>query len=130
MIDRARQLGLKVMIGCFTESTMNISAAAQLLPLADYADLDGALLLADDVAAGVRIDRGRAVYPRGRRLRRGVGGHARSKGKAMTSRTSVAPAANITRRSSPNATPTAGGRPASMAAKSRPGSGSGGLPSA
>ncbi|MGA2034835.1 MAG: dipeptide epimerase [Thermoguttaceae bacterium] len=63
MIARARQLGLQVMIGCFTESTVSISAAAQLLPLADYADLDGALLLADDVADGVRIDRGRAVFP-------------------------------------------------------------------
>jgi L-alanine-DL-glutamate epimerase-like enolase superfamily enzyme len=63
MIDRARRLGLSVMIGCFTESTINISAAAQLLPLADYADLDGALLLADDIATGVRIDRGRVVYP-------------------------------------------------------------------
>ena len=41
------------------------SAAAQLLPLADYADLDGALLLANDVAAGVRIDRGRVVLPQG-----------------------------------------------------------------
>ena len=65
MIERARQLGLKVMIGCFTESTVNISAAAQLLPLVDYADLDGALLLANDVAAGVRIDRGRVVLPQG-----------------------------------------------------------------
>ena len=64
MIDRARQLGLRVMIGCFTESTVNISAAAQLLPLADYADLDGALLLARDIAAGVCIDRGRVIFPR------------------------------------------------------------------
>ena len=63
MIHRARQLGLRVMIGCFTELTINISAAAQLLPLADYADLDGALLLADDVASGVRIDRGRVICP-------------------------------------------------------------------
>jgi L-alanine-DL-glutamate epimerase-like enolase superfamily enzyme len=65
MIDRARQLGLKVMLGCFTESTVNISAAAQLLPLVDYADLDGALLVANDVAVGVRIDRGRVVLPQG-----------------------------------------------------------------
>ncbi len=65
MIDRARQLGLKAMIGCFTESTVNISAAAQLLPLVDYADLDGALLLANDVAVGARIDRGRVILPQG-----------------------------------------------------------------
>ncbi len=63
MIDRARQLGLKVMVGCFTESSVAISAAAQLLPLLDYADLDGALLLADDAADGVRFLAGRPVYP-------------------------------------------------------------------
>ena len=63
MIARARQLGLKVMIGCFTESSVGISAAAQLLPLVDYADLDGALLLARDVAAGVDIHRGRVEFP-------------------------------------------------------------------
>ena len=63
MIARPRQLGLQVMIGCFTESTVGISAAAQLLGEADFADLDGALLLAEDIATGVRIDRGRVVYP-------------------------------------------------------------------
>ncbi len=51
------------MVGCFTESTVGISAVAQLLPLVDYADLDGALLLAEDVATGVTLDRGRVVYP-------------------------------------------------------------------
>ena len=63
MIARARQLGLKVMLGCMTESTVGISAIAQLLPLADSADLDGALLLARDIATGVTIDRGRMHYP-------------------------------------------------------------------
>ncbi len=63
MVVEARRLGLDVMIGCMTESTVGISAAAQLLPLADYADLDGALLLAEDVASGVRFERGRCVYP-------------------------------------------------------------------
>ena len=63
MIDRARQLGLKVMVGCMTESTVGISAAAQLLPPVDYADLDGATLLAEDVATGVTLDRGHAVFP-------------------------------------------------------------------
>ena len=42
MIARARQLGLKVMVGCMTESTVGISAIAQLLPLLDYVDMDGA----------------------------------------------------------------------------------------
>ena len=63
MIARARRLGLKLMVGCFTESSVGISAAAQLLPLLDYADLDGALLLAEDIAAGVTIDRGRVQFP-------------------------------------------------------------------
>ncbi len=63
MIDRARQLGLKVMVGCMTESTVGISAIAQLLPLLDHADMDGPLLLARDIATGVTLDRGRVVYP-------------------------------------------------------------------
>ena len=63
MIADARRHGLSVMIGCMTESTVGISAAAQLLPLVDYADVDGAVLLADDVAEGVRLDRGRCIYP-------------------------------------------------------------------
>ncbi len=63
MITRARQLGMKVMVGCMTESTVGISAIAQLLPLLDYVDMDGALLLAKDIATGVRVVNGRAVYP-------------------------------------------------------------------
>ncbi|MER7753338.1 dipeptide epimerase [Kitasatospora sp. NPDC097643] len=63
MIAKARESGLTVMAGCMAESTVGISAIAQLLPLLDHADLDGALLLARDVADGVRLDRGRAVLP-------------------------------------------------------------------
>jgi len=63
MIARARQLDMQVMVGCFTESTVGISAIAQLLPLLDYVDMDGALLLAEDVATGVSVDRGRVKYP-------------------------------------------------------------------
>lgn len=63
MLDRARQLGLKTMVGCMTESSVGISAIAQLLPLLDYVDMDGALLLARDAATGVKIDRGRVLYP-------------------------------------------------------------------
>jgi L-Ala-D/L-Glu epimerase len=63
MLARAKQLGLRTMIGCMTDSTVGISAAAQLLPLVDYADLDGALLLAEDIATGVTIDRGRVHFP-------------------------------------------------------------------
>jgi L-alanine-DL-glutamate epimerase-like enolase superfamily enzyme len=63
MALRARELGLKVMAGCMTESTVGISALAQLLPLLDYVDMDGAVLLAKDIASGVRLDRGQCIYP-------------------------------------------------------------------
>ncbi|MFJ8113199.1 dipeptide epimerase [Streptomyces sp. NPDC096132] len=63
MIERARRNGLRVMAGCMTETTVGISAIAQLLPLVDYADIDGAVLVARDVADGVRLYRGRPVLP-------------------------------------------------------------------
>ncbi len=63
MIAEARRLGLSVMVGCMTESTVGISAIAQLLPLLDYVDMDGAVLLAKDIADGVRLDHGRCIYP-------------------------------------------------------------------
>ncbi|HCU86480.1 MAG TPA: dipeptide epimerase, partial [Verrucomicrobiales bacterium] len=44
--------------GCMTESSVGISAAAQLAPLLDYADLDGAVLLDQDAAEGVRVKNG------------------------------------------------------------------------
>jgi L-Ala-D/L-Glu epimerase len=58
MLRQARELGMKTMVGCMLESSVGISAGAQLLPLLDYADLDGAVLLAKDVATGVRVDKG------------------------------------------------------------------------
>ncbi|WGK63674.1 dipeptide epimerase [Croceiramulus getboli] len=58
MIQEARALGLQIMLGCMTESTVGISAAAQLAPLVDYLDLDGALLLAEDTAEGVKVAHG------------------------------------------------------------------------
>jgi L-alanine-DL-glutamate epimerase-like enolase superfamily enzyme len=64
MIDRARTLGLRTMLGCMTESTVGISAVAQLLPLVDYADVDGAALLAQDIASGVYVDRGVCQFPK------------------------------------------------------------------
>jgi L-Ala-D/L-Glu epimerase len=63
MVTRARELGLSVMAGCMTESTVGISALAQLLPLLDYVDMDGAVLLAKDIATGVRLERGQCIYP-------------------------------------------------------------------
>lgn len=63
MIARARELGLKVMVGCMNESSIGISAIAQLLPLLDHVDMDGALLIAKDIASGVRLEKGRAIFP-------------------------------------------------------------------
>lgn len=62
MIQEAKKLGLKTMVGCMTESTVGISAIAQLLPQLDYVDMDGALLLAEDIATGVTIDFGKIAY--------------------------------------------------------------------
>lgn len=62
MIAQAKQMGLQVMVGCMTESTVGISAIAQLLPMLDYVDMDGALLLAQDVASGVTITDGKVTY--------------------------------------------------------------------
>lgn len=65
MIKEARQLGLKTMVGCMTESSVGISAIAQLLPLLDYVDMDGALLLSKDIARGVTIEDGKVSYAPG-----------------------------------------------------------------
>ncbi|MBC6996928.1 dipeptide epimerase [Cytophaga sp. FL35] len=64
MIKKAKEMGLKVMVGCMTESTVGISAIAQLLPQLDYVDMDGPLLLKNDIADGIRIlDNGQLIYP-------------------------------------------------------------------
>jgi L-alanine-DL-glutamate epimerase-like enolase superfamily enzyme len=63
MIAQARQLGMQVMMGCMTESSVGISAIGHVLPLLDYVDMDGALLLANDPADGVSIENGKAIYP-------------------------------------------------------------------
>ncbi|NMH26674.1 dipeptide epimerase [Flavobacterium silvaticum] len=62
MIDQARELGLKVMAGCMTESTIGISALCQLAGLLDYIDADGALLLASDIAVGVSFSDGKIIF--------------------------------------------------------------------
>jgi len=55
---------MKAMVGCMTESTVGISAIAQLLPLLDYVDMDGAVLIAKDIATGIQLDRGKCTYPK------------------------------------------------------------------
>jgi L-Ala-D/L-Glu epimerase len=63
MISKAKELGLKVMVGCMTESSVGISAIAQLLPLLDYVDMDGAMLLKNDIAKGVKFENFQIQYP-------------------------------------------------------------------
>ena len=62
MIKRARELDMKVMIGCMNESSVGTAAIAQLAPLADYVDMDGPLLLAEDTSQGVGFDFGKIIY--------------------------------------------------------------------
>jgi L-alanine-DL-glutamate epimerase-like enolase superfamily enzyme len=62
MIAQAKKLGMKTMVGCMTESTVGISAIAQLLPELDFVDMDGALLLSNDIATGVSITNGIIRY--------------------------------------------------------------------
>jgi L-alanine-DL-glutamate epimerase-like enolase superfamily enzyme len=63
MIHAARAHHMRVMIGCMIESSVAITSAAHLTPLVDYADLDGALLLARDPYEGVTFDHGRIILP-------------------------------------------------------------------
>jgi len=63
MVNMARALGLKVMIGCMTETSCAVTAASQLSPLADWADLDGNLLISNDLFEGVRISAGKVLIP-------------------------------------------------------------------
>ena len=65
MIKKAKDLGIKVMVGCMTESTVGISAIAQLIPQLDFVDMDGALLLKSDIAKGVTIEAGgKVIFPK------------------------------------------------------------------
>ncbi|MEM6345135.1 MAG: dipeptide epimerase [Bacteroidota bacterium] len=63
MIKKARALGLKVMMGCMIESRIGISAIAQLLPLLDAVDMDGAFNLKYQYADGVEINRSGLTLP-------------------------------------------------------------------
>jgi L-alanine-DL-glutamate epimerase-like enolase superfamily enzyme len=63
MIALARALGMQVMIGCMVETSVGVTAAAHLAPLADYADLDGNLLLVNDPYVGATWSEGRLSLP-------------------------------------------------------------------
>jgi L-alanine-DL-glutamate epimerase-like enolase superfamily enzyme len=62
MITKAREIGLKIMVGCMNESTIGSAAIAHLLPFIDHVDMDGPLLLAEDVATGIKYDYGKISY--------------------------------------------------------------------
>lgn len=84
MVERARTHGLSVMAGCMIESSLGISSIAQLAPLLDYADLDGAVLLKEDPFTGVQMVAGRLLFPDSP----GIGAHPRtSVGNAVTDAT-------------------------------------------
>ncbi|HLK30737.1 MAG TPA: dipeptide epimerase [Puia sp.] len=61
MIQKARDLNLKVMIGCMNESTVGSAAIANMLPLIDFVDMDGPLLLEEDVATGIGYEFGKVT---------------------------------------------------------------------
>ncbi len=65
MIQKAREFEMLVMVGCMNESSLGSAAIAQLAPLLDYVDMDGPLLLTDDIATGVGFDYGKIIYKEG-----------------------------------------------------------------
>jgi len=62
MLKKAKELGMNKMVGCMTESSIGISAIAHLLPELDYVDMDGAMLLSEDIASGATLDFGKVNY--------------------------------------------------------------------
>ena len=62
MIQRARELQLQIMVGCMNESTIGSAAIAHLLPFIDHVDMDGPLLLEEDLATGIGYDFGKISY--------------------------------------------------------------------
>ena len=65
MIKNAHDLNMKVMVGCMNESSIGTGAIAQLLPLIDFVDMDGPLLLEEDTGKGVQFDNGKIIYTDG-----------------------------------------------------------------
>ena len=63
MVTLARALDMKIMVGCMTETSCAVTAAAQISPLVDWADLDGNLLIANDRVDGIKIVNGQVTIP-------------------------------------------------------------------
>ena len=64
MIQIAKALGMKTMLGCMISSSVSVTAAAHLSPLVDYTDLDGNLLISNDPYQGVRVENGKLMLPK------------------------------------------------------------------
>jgi L-alanine-DL-glutamate epimerase-like enolase superfamily enzyme len=69
MILLAKEMGLQTMLGCMTETSCAISAAAQISSLVNWADLDGAMLISNDIFDGMKIINGKITLPE----RNGIG---------------------------------------------------------
>lgn len=73
MLNLAQSLDMKVLVGCMTATSCSLSAAAQLAPQVDWADLDGHLLISNDPFEGMKVVDGKVVLPKGP----GIGVHPR-----------------------------------------------------
>lgn len=62
MIEKCRELNMLVMLGCMNETSVGSAALAHLAPLADFLDMDGPLLLANDIASGQHVENGKIIY--------------------------------------------------------------------
>lgn len=65
LIATARAHGLKILLGCMVESSLGIAAALALAPLVDWVDLDGSLLVQNDLFTGLKLEKGRLLLPEG-----------------------------------------------------------------
>jgi L-alanine-DL-glutamate epimerase-like enolase superfamily enzyme len=65
MITLARSFDMKIMFGCMTETSCAISAASQMSPMVDWADLDGMLLIKNDAFTGTTVKEGKLVLSDG-----------------------------------------------------------------
>lgn len=65
LIKAAKAKGLKIMLGCMSEGVVGCTAIAHLMPVADYADIDGPLILKDTTFKGIQIENGIVSAPQG-----------------------------------------------------------------
>ena len=65
MLEIAKSLGMKTMLGCMISSSVTVTAAAHLSPLVDFSDLDGNLLISNDPYRGVKVEKGKLILPNG-----------------------------------------------------------------